>query len=152
MGTSLSAVRVAVQSLWLLSPTCADSGCTGGDAVCVCCCCQVAHVGDALADTAAVDGGAAGIIVDLFADGQLIPQLTQVRSRQQQHLPAVVSFDIYVYHCDEGFQQSRVLLPCNHSVAALLHPGLASSLHIWLVFQQALMGPRADGTKGRSGR
>lgn len=42
------------------------------------CCSQVAHVGDALADTAAIDGGAAGIIVDLFADGQLIPQLTQV--------------------------------------------------------------------------
>lgn len=40
---------------------------------------QVAHVGDALSDTAAVEGGAAGIIVDLFADGQLIPQLTHVR-------------------------------------------------------------------------
>jgi hypothetical protein len=40
---------------------------------------QVAHVGDALADSAAVDApGAAGIIVDLFAEGQLIPQLTQV--------------------------------------------------------------------------
>mgnify|MGYP001807066944 CR=1 FL=1 len=35
-------------------------------------------MGDALADSAAVQGGAAGIIVDLFADGQLIPQLTQV--------------------------------------------------------------------------
>lgn len=39
---------------------------------------QVANVGDALSDEAAVDGGAAGIIVDLFANGQLIPQLTQV--------------------------------------------------------------------------
>lgn len=40
--------------------------------------CQVVHVGDALAEDAAVEGGAAGIIVDLFANGQLIPQLTQV--------------------------------------------------------------------------
>jgi hypothetical protein len=40
---------------------------------------QVAHVGDALADSAAVEApGAAGIIVDLFAEGQLISQLTQV--------------------------------------------------------------------------
>jgi hypothetical protein len=43
-------------------------------------CLQVAQVGDALAASAAVEGGSAGIIVDLFADGQLIPQLTQVRS------------------------------------------------------------------------
>jgi hypothetical protein len=41
---------------------------------------QVAQVGDALAPSAAVEGGSAGIIVDLFADGQLIPQLTQVSS------------------------------------------------------------------------
>jgi hypothetical protein len=41
----------------------------------------VAHVGDALADSAAVEApGAPGIIVDLFAEGQLIPQLTQVSS------------------------------------------------------------------------
>lgn len=40
---------------------------------------QVAHVGDALADSAAVDPpGAAGIFVDLFSEGQLIPELTQV--------------------------------------------------------------------------
>lgn len=52
--------------------------CTATACVLPCCCSQVAHVGDALADTAAIDGGAAGIIVDLFADGQLIPQLTQV--------------------------------------------------------------------------
>lgn len=43
-------------------------------------CLQVAQVGDALAASAAVEGGSAGIIVDLFADGQLIPQLTQVSS------------------------------------------------------------------------
>jgi hypothetical protein len=43
---------------------------------------QVAHVGDALVDSAAVDPpGAAGIMVDLFAEGKLIPQLTQVRLR-----------------------------------------------------------------------
>ncbi|WIA11962.1 hypothetical protein OEZ85_012044 [Tetradesmus obliquus] len=40
--------------------------------------CLVAHVGDALADSAGVaPPGAAGIVVDLFAAGQLIPQLTQ---------------------------------------------------------------------------
>lgn len=33
------------------------------------------HVGDALADTASVDGGFAGIIVDLFAEGEVLPQL-----------------------------------------------------------------------------
>eukprot|EP00879_Flechtneria_rotunda_P020406 GHRR01021469.1.p1 GENE.GHRR01021469.1~~GHRR01021469.1.p1 ORF type:complete len:226 (+),score=75.56 GHRR01021469.1:102-779(+) len=44
----------------------------------------VAHVGDALDANATVgDDGAAGIIVDLFANGQLIPQLTQVK---MQHL------------------------------------------------------------------
>eukprot|EP00878_Enallax_costatus_P026723 GHUV01028708.1.p1 GENE.GHUV01028708.1~~GHUV01028708.1.p1 ORF type:complete len:171 (+),score=48.88 GHUV01028708.1:356-868(+) len=43
--------------------------------------CLVVHVGDALDDNATVDApGAAGIIVDLFAEGQLIPQLTQVDS------------------------------------------------------------------------
>jgi hypothetical protein len=38
---------------------------------------QVVHVGDALLPSAAVPGGSAGIIVDLFAGGQLLPQLTQ---------------------------------------------------------------------------
>ncbi|KAF6251615.1 S-adenosyl-L-methionine-dependent methyltransferase [Scenedesmus sp. NREL 46B-D3] len=43
--------------------------------------CLVAHVGDALADSAAVDPpGAAGIFVDLFSEGQLIPELTQAVS------------------------------------------------------------------------
>lgn len=41
-------------------------------------CMQVVHVGDALSQDAAVPGGSAGIIVDLFAQGQLLPQLTQV--------------------------------------------------------------------------
>lgn len=46
---------------------------------------QVAHVGDALADSAGVaPPGAAGIVVDLFAAGQLIPQLTQVRGMRAQ--------------------------------------------------------------------
>lgn len=39
-------------------------------------------MGDALADSASVEDGAAGIIVDLFTDGQLIPQLTQVWEKQ----------------------------------------------------------------------
>ena len=41
-------------------------------------CCQVCHVGDALAEDAAVPGGFAGIVVDLFAEGQVLPALQQV--------------------------------------------------------------------------
>lgn len=39
---------------------------------------QVCHVGDALAEDAAVSGGFAGIVVDLFAEGQVLPALQQV--------------------------------------------------------------------------
>lgn len=39
---------------------------------------QVCHVGDALAEVAAVSGGFAGIVVDLFAEGQVLPALQQV--------------------------------------------------------------------------
>ncbi len=39
---------------------------------------QVCHVGDALAEDAAVPGGFAGIVVDLFAEGQILPALQQV--------------------------------------------------------------------------
>ncbi|GLC50419.1 hypothetical protein PLESTB_000377400 [Pleodorina starrii] len=38
----------------------------------------VAHTGDALSPSASVPGGFSGIIVDLFAGGQLLPQLTKV--------------------------------------------------------------------------
>lgn len=41
---------------------------------------QVCHVGDALAEEAAVSGGFAGIVVDLFAEGQILPALQQVIS------------------------------------------------------------------------
>ncbi|KXZ47873.1 hypothetical protein GPECTOR_32g486 [Gonium pectorale] len=37
----------------------------------------VVHIGDALAPTACVPGGFSGIIVDLFAGGRLLPQLTK---------------------------------------------------------------------------
>lgn len=47
---------------------------------CVCSCHgQVCHTGDALADDAVVPGGFAGIVVDLFADGQILPALCEVR-------------------------------------------------------------------------
>ena len=36
------------------------------------------HTGDALDPGATVEGGFAGIIVDLFADGRVLPQLTTV--------------------------------------------------------------------------
>ncbi|KAK9816752.1 hypothetical protein WJX72_004639 [[Myrmecia] bisecta] len=39
--------------------------------------CLVAHVGDALSDEATVEGGFAGVIVDIFADNALVPALTQ---------------------------------------------------------------------------
>ncbi len=35
-------------------------------------------MGDALAEEAAVSGGFAGIVVDLFAEGQILPALQQV--------------------------------------------------------------------------
>ena len=38
------------------------------------------HVGDALAEDAAVPGGFAGIVVDLFAEGQILPALQQVKT------------------------------------------------------------------------
>lgn len=41
-------------------------------------CRQVCHVGDALAEDATVPGGFAGIVVDLFAEGQVLPALQQV--------------------------------------------------------------------------
>lgn len=43
------------------------------------CCGQVCHTGDALADDAVVQGGFAGIVVDLFAEGQILPALCEVR-------------------------------------------------------------------------
>jgi hypothetical protein len=85
-------------------------------APCVRCCCQVAHVGDALADTATVVGGAAGIIVDLFADGQLIPQLTQVRSKWQQSLSCSVHPEQQCQFCVTGVSG----LPCLAASAGLL--------------------------------
>ena len=39
---------------------------------------QVCHIGDALADDAVVPGGFAGIVVDLFAEGQILPALHEV--------------------------------------------------------------------------
>lgn len=43
----------------------------------------VCHVGDALAEDAAVPGGFAGIVVDLFAEGQILPALQQVEVWKQ---------------------------------------------------------------------
>ena len=40
---------------------------------------QVCHVGDALAEDAVVPGGFAGLVVDLFADGQILPALREVQ-------------------------------------------------------------------------
>ncbi|XBH58381.1 uncharacterized protein [Aegilops tauschii subsp. strangulata] len=36
------------------------------------------HIGDALSPSATVEGGFAGIVVDLFADGEVLPQLQEV--------------------------------------------------------------------------
>lgn len=43
------------------------------------CCGQVCHTGDALGDDAVVQGGFAGIVVDLFAEGQILPALCEVK-------------------------------------------------------------------------
>ena len=40
---------------------------------------QVCHIGDALAEDAVVPGGFAGLVVDLFADGQILPALQEVQ-------------------------------------------------------------------------
>ena len=40
---------------------------------------QVCHIGDALGEDAAVPGGFAGLVVDLFADGQILPALSEVQ-------------------------------------------------------------------------
>ena len=37
------------------------------------------HIGDALAEEAVLPGGFAGIVVDLFAEGQILPALCEVR-------------------------------------------------------------------------
>ena len=39
---------------------------------------QECHVGDALADSATVEGGFAALVVDLFGEGDILPQLQQV--------------------------------------------------------------------------
>ncbi|KAF3784805.1 hypothetical protein EJ110_NYTH29277 [Nymphaea thermarum] len=41
------------------------------------------HVGDALSPDVAVPGGFAGIVVDLFADGEILPQLEEVSTWMQ---------------------------------------------------------------------
>ena len=41
------------------------------------------HVGDALGDEAVVEEGFAGLTVDLFAEGQVLPDLRQVQSLQK---------------------------------------------------------------------
>ncbi|XP_037437004.1 uncharacterized protein LOC119303947 [Triticum dicoccoides] len=38
------------------------------------------HIGDALSPSATVEGGFAGIVVDLFADGKVLPQLQEVET------------------------------------------------------------------------
>ncbi|KAG1354691.1 hypothetical protein COCNU_07G008030 [Cocos nucifera] len=38
------------------------------------------HLGDALSESATVEGGFAGIIVDLFCDGKILPQLKEVKT------------------------------------------------------------------------
>ena len=43
---------------------------------------QVCHIGDALAEDAVVPGGFAGLVVDLFADGQILPALREVQPSQ----------------------------------------------------------------------
>lgn len=39
---------------------------------------QTCHAGDALADSATVEGGFAGLVVDLFGEGKVIAELQQV--------------------------------------------------------------------------
>lgn len=39
---------------------------------------QICHAGDALADSATVEGGFAGLVVDLFGEGRVIAELQQV--------------------------------------------------------------------------
>ena len=55
---------------------------------------QVCHVGDALAEDAVVPGGFAGLVVDLFADGQILPALSEVQpvaiAVWTQHTPACI--------------------------------------------------------------
>ena len=42
---------------------------------------QVSHVGDALGADAVVPGGFAGLVVDLFGDGRILPALSEVQVR-----------------------------------------------------------------------
>ena len=55
---------------------------------------QVCHVGDALADDVVVPGGFAGLVVDLFADGQVLPVLRQVL-----HITVLCSVKHIRLHC-----------------------------------------------------
>ena len=43
-------------------------------------CMQESHIGSALGEEAGVPGGSVGIVVDLFAEGALLPALTQASS------------------------------------------------------------------------
>ena len=39
---------------------------------------QVCHIGDALAPEASIEGGFAGLVVDLYSDGKVLSQLDEV--------------------------------------------------------------------------
>ena len=60
---------------------------------------QVCHVGDALAEEAAVSGGFAGIVVDLFAEGQILPALQQVMSVALSALTSSLCTGRAFLHC-----------------------------------------------------
>lgn len=48
------------------------------------------HIGDVFSPEAAIPGGFAGVIVDLFAEGKVLPQLEEVQTSSSLFLHFVV--------------------------------------------------------------
>ncbi|KAL8139042.1 hypothetical protein V2J09_005043 [Rumex salicifolius] len=64
------------------------------------------HVGDALSPDASIPGGFAGIIVDLFSDGEVLPELAQTKT--------------WLQLSERLMPNGRIMVNCGGSVNALL--------------------------------
>ncbi|KAL3161164.1 hypothetical protein ABBQ38_009533 [Trebouxia sp. C0009 RCD-2024] len=108
----------------------------------------VCHTGDALGDDAVVQGGFAGIVVDLFAEGQILPALCEVdvwkqlaqRLRPGGRIIANISDTSAVAHAiAEVFPGAQGHLPLNEATRnciALTGPDITEE--VWQSFPEQL--------------
>ncbi|KAL3135876.1 hypothetical protein ABBQ32_007432 [Trebouxia sp. C0010 RCD-2024] len=108
----------------------------------------VCHTGDALADDAVVQGGFAGIVVDLFAEGQILPALCEVdvwkqlaqRLRPGGRIIANISDSSAVAHAiAEVFPGAQGHLPLNEATRnCIALTGPAVGEEVWQSFPKQL--------------